>query len=72
MSIDGITTYSDFNKYILQSSATTATINNQNKKCCSHFSRDLILTLIRTRDTVISDYWIVSIGKEHNHKQSNY
>ena len=31
MSVDDITNYYDFNKYILQSSATTATINNQNK-----------------------------------------
>ena len=45
-SIDGGTTYSDYNKHILESGTNTATISNQKNKGWFHFIRDSLLTLI--------------------------
>ena len=45
-SIDGSTTYSKYNKHILEAGTNNAKINNQNKKGWFHFSRDSLLPLI--------------------------
>ena len=63
MYVDFITTYSNFNKYILQVDATTATTNNQKNKGWLHFRHDFLLTLIETREALFSDYWNLGIGK---------
>ena len=39
-SIDGDTTYSDYNKHILEAGTNTATINNQKNKVWFQFIRD--------------------------------
>ena len=62
-SVYGSTIYSDFNKAILQAGAATATTNKQKNKGWFHFSRDFLLPLIKTRDALLSDYWILGIGK---------
>ena len=61
-SIAGGTTYSKYNKHILEDSTNTATINNH-KKIWFHFSRDFFLPLIKLRDALISDYLTLGIGK---------
>ena len=63
MSIGGSTTYSGYNKYILQACATTATIKNHNNKVWFHFSRNFLLPLIEERYTLIYDYQNLVICK---------
>ena len=56
MSIDGITTYYNYSKYILQAGATIEKINNKKNKGWFHFSRAFLLPLIEVIDTLLSDY----------------
>ena len=63
MYVDFITTYSNFNKYILQVDTTAATTNNNKNKGWFHFSREFLPPLINTRDALFSDYWNLGIGK---------
>ena len=62
-SIDGGTTYSDYNKHILESGTNTATIINQKNKGWFHFSQDSLLPLIEERDALLSDYRTLGVGK---------
>ena len=62
-SIDRGTAYFDYNKHILEACTNIATISNQTDKGCFHFSRDYFLPLIKERETVISDYRTLGIGK---------
>ena len=56
MSIDSITTYSNFNKFILKYGDDTKTTNNHKNKLWFHFSHESLLNLIDTRDALPSDY----------------
>ena len=62
MSKAGSTTYSNYNKHILESSANNATINNQKIKGWFQFSCDSLLPLIKERDALISNYQTLGIG----------
>ena len=62
-SIDGSTTYSDYNKHTLEAGNNTATIRNQKNKGWFHFCRDSILPLTEERDELLSDYRTLGIGK---------
>ena len=62
-SIDGGTKYSNYNKHILEAGNNTATINNKKNKGWFHFSWDYLLLLIKERDSLISDYRTLGIGK---------
>ena len=62
-SIYGSTTYSNYNKNILEASTNTATISNQKNKVWFHFSRDSLLPFIEDRYALLSDYRTLSIGK---------
>ena len=48
MYVDGSTTYSDFNKYILQANANTKITINQKKKVWFHFNNNYLLPFIET------------------------
>ena len=63
MSISGSTTYSNYNKHILESGTNTSTINNNKNKGWFHFRRDYLLTFIKELDSLISDYQTLGIGK---------
>ena len=62
-SIDGGTTYSDYNKHILEAGTNTATISNQKNKGWFHFSRNSLLPFIEERYALLSDYRTLGIGK---------
>ena len=62
-SIDVRTTYSNYNKHILEVGTNTTTINNQNKKGWFHFSRDSLLPLIEERDALLYDNQTLGIGE---------
>ena len=62
-SIDGGTTYSNYNKHILESGTNTATIINQKNKGWFHFIRNSLLRLIKEKDALLSDYRTLGIGK---------
>ena len=62
MSIDGSTTYSNYKNHILQSGATTVTINSHKNKCWFHFSRDFLFPLIKERYALLYDYQTLGIG----------
>ena len=62
-SIDEGTTYSNYNKHILEDGTNTKTISNQKNNGWFHFSRDSLLPLIEERDALLSDYRTVGIGK---------
>ena len=62
-SIDGGTTYSDYNKHILEAGTNTATISNQKNKGWFHFSREYLLPLIEERDALLSYNRTLGIGK---------
>ena len=72
MSIDGSTTYSKFNNYILKSVADAATTNNQKNNVWFHFSRKSLLTLIDKRDSLIYDYGILGIVKGESSRGKLY
>ena len=61
--IIGDTTYSDYNKHILEIGTNTATISNQKNKGWFHFSRDSLLPFIEERDALLSHFQTLSIGK---------
>ena len=63
MPIDGRTKNFNYNKYILQDSATTTTFKDQNNKGWYQFSRKSPLTLINARNALLSGYQILGIGK---------
>ena len=62
-SIAGSTTYSKYNKNILEAGTNTATISNQKNKGWFHFICDSLLPLIKEKAALISDYRTLSIGK---------
>ena len=62
LSIPGSSTYSNYNKHILEAGTNTATINNQNKKLWFHFSRNSFPQLIKESDALLSDYQTLGIG----------
>ena len=62
-SIGGKTTYSNYNKHILEAGTNTATISNQKNKGWFHFIRDSLIPLIKERDAILSDYQTLGIGK---------
>ena len=62
-SIAGGTTYSNYNKHILEAGTNTPRISNQENKGWFHFIRDSLLPLIKERDALLSDYQTVGIGK---------
>ena len=62
-SIDEGTTYSNYNKHILEAGTNTATISNHKNNGWFHFSRDYLLPLIKERDALLSDYLTLGIGK---------
>ena len=66
-SIYGITTYSNYNKRILESGTNTATISNQKNKGWFHFRRNSILPLIKERDALLFDYQTLGIGKGYSY-----
>ena len=49
MSISGSTTYSNYNKHILEVGTNTTTVNNQKNKGWLQFSRDYLLPLIENK-----------------------
>ena len=51
--IDGGTTYSDYNKHILEAGTNTTTIRNQKKRGWFHFSRNSLLPFIEERDALL-------------------
>ena len=61
--IYGSTTYSNYNKHILEAGTNTKTISSQKNKGWFHFSCDSILTLTEERDALLSDYQNLGIGK---------
>ena len=50
------TTYSEYNKYILQSGYNTSTIDNQKNRYQFHFIHNLFFPLIKARDSLLSYY----------------
>ena len=70
MSLDGITTYSNFKNYILQAGAATTTTRNKNKKGLFHFSLNSLLTLIDIRDILYLNIGPSVFEKEDRHRQS--
>ena len=62
-SIAGGTTYSNYNKHILEAGTNTAIIGNQKNKGWSHFIRDSLLPLIEERNKLLYDYQTLGIGK---------
>ena len=63
ISISGGTTYSNYNKHMLEASTNTATINNQRNKVWFYLSRDSLLPLIEERDALLSYYRTLGIRK---------
>ena len=62
-SIYGSTKYSNYNKHILEAGTNNATISNQKNKGWYHFSHNSLLTLIKERYVLLSDYPTLGIGK---------
>ena len=63
MFIAGSTTYSNYNNHNLEAGTNIAIFNNQRNKLCFHFSRNSLLPLIESRDSLLSDYQTLGIGK---------
>ena len=55
------TTYSNYNKHILEAGTNTATISNQKNKVWLHFSRNSLLPLIKERDALLCNYWTLGL-----------
>ena len=55
-SIDEGTTYSDYDKHILEAGTNNATIINQKNKGWFNFSRDSLLPFIKEKDALLYDY----------------
>ena len=54
--ISGGTTYSKYNNHTLEAGTNTKNINNKKNKGWLHFRRNSLLTLIKERDALLSDY----------------
>ena len=63
-SIYGSTTYSNYNKNTPEAGTNTVTINKHKNKGLFHLIRNYLLTLIKERDAMLSDYQTLGIGKE--------
>ena len=57
------TTYSNYNKHILEAGTNTATIKNHKNKVWFHFSCYSLLPLIKSRDELLYYYRTLGIGK---------